>query len=152
MNIGEKIKALRTKLDLTQEELAGAAGTTKQTIHKYETGIIANIPASKVKAMADKLDTTPAYLMGWEPEEDSIASDLQAAFKIQDLEKIRMQQAANTYTIHGSNGNGTVVITSDIPKDKYFLIGEGEASELTKSEYSALKSVLEAMSSKWEDK
>lgn len=68
MDIGEKIKALRTKLDLTQEELAGAAGTTKQTIHKYETGIISNIPASKVKAMADKLDTTPAYLMGWEDD------------------------------------------------------------------------------------
>ncbi len=73
MNIGEKIKYLRLDLKLTQEELANAAGTTKQTIHKYETGIISNIPASKIKAMADKLNTTPAYLMGWEekyPEPD----------------------------------------------------------------------------------
>ena len=66
MDIGRKIKTLRIKLDLTQEELAVAAGTTKQTIHKYETGIISNIPASKIKAIADKLSTTPAYLMGWE--------------------------------------------------------------------------------------
>lgn len=64
-SIGFKIKALRTALQLTQEELAVAASTTKQTIHKYETGIISNIPASKIKSMADKLQTTPAYLMGW---------------------------------------------------------------------------------------
>lgn len=68
MNVGEKIKALRIQCNLTQEELAAAAGTTKQTIHKYETGIISNIPASKIKAMADKLSTTPTYLMGWEDD------------------------------------------------------------------------------------
>ena len=66
MTIGEKIKYLRKQQNITQEELATFAGTTKQTIHKYETGIISNIPASKIKAMSDKLHTTPAYLMGWE--------------------------------------------------------------------------------------
>ena len=141
MNIGEKIKALRTKLDLTQEELADAAGTTKQTIHKYETGIIANIPASKVKALADKLDTTPAFLMGWEPEDNSSASDLKIALMMQNIDAT----LAGTYTIHGSEGKGTVV-TPEIPKDKYLLVGEGNISELTKKEYGALKSVLDAMS------
>lgn len=68
MTIGEKIKKLRIEFDLTQEELALAADTTKQTIHKYETGIISNIPASKIKAIADKLNTTPAYLMGWDED------------------------------------------------------------------------------------
>lgn len=66
MNIGEKIKYIRCQLGFTQEELAIYANTTKQTIHKYETGIISNIPASKIKAIADKLQTTPAYLMGWD--------------------------------------------------------------------------------------
>lgn len=65
MTIGDKIKQLRLGMNLTQEELAVSAGTKKQTIHKYETGIISNIPASKIKAIADKLQTTPAYLMGW---------------------------------------------------------------------------------------
>lgn len=71
MTIGEKIKHLRKQQGITQEELATAASTTKQTIHKYETGIISNIPASKIKAMSDKLHTTPAYLMGWEHESTS---------------------------------------------------------------------------------
>jgi len=71
LNIGEKIKVLRCQLGYTQEELAISAQTTKQTIHKYETGIISNIPASKIKAIADKLNTTPAYLMGWESDEQA---------------------------------------------------------------------------------
>ena len=76
MNIGEKIKHLRCELGFTQEELAYSAQTTKQTIHKYETGIIANIPASKIKAIADKLNTTPAYLMGWTDENYSLPSNI----------------------------------------------------------------------------
>ena len=71
MTIGEKIKFLRIKSNLTQEELANYANTTKQTIHKYETGIITNIPANKIKAISEKLGTTPAYLMGWETENDN---------------------------------------------------------------------------------
>ena len=70
MTIGEKIKLLRIQSNLTQEELANYANTTKQTIHKYETGIITNIPANKIKAISEKLGTTPAYLMGWETEND----------------------------------------------------------------------------------
>lgn len=71
MNIGAKIKQLRCHMGFTQEELASSAKTTKQTIHKYETGIISNIPASKIKAIADKLNTTPSYLMGWESEKEN---------------------------------------------------------------------------------
>ena len=71
MTIGERIKLLRTQNNLTQEELANYAKTTKQTIHKYETGIITNIPAIKIKAISEKLCTTPAYLMGWEGKQES---------------------------------------------------------------------------------
>ncbi len=66
MTIGERIKKLRTDMGITQDELAVCAKTTKQTIHKYEVGIIQNIPASKIKLLADRLQTTPAYLMGWD--------------------------------------------------------------------------------------
>lgn len=75
MKIGEKIKKLRNELGLTQEDLATCANTTKQTIHKYETGIITNIPASKIKSIAEKLNTTPAYLMGWEDDISTYSDD-----------------------------------------------------------------------------
>ena len=72
MNIGHNLKKRRLTLGYTLEEVAKKVGTGQQTIHRYETGIIANIPSDKIEALAKVLQTTPAYLMGWEnqPEED----------------------------------------------------------------------------------
>lgn len=69
MTIGEKIKYLREKNGLTQPDLAKKIHTTKQTIFKYENSIT-NIPSDKIEALAQALDVTPAYLMGWDETEN----------------------------------------------------------------------------------
>lgn len=65
MTIGEKIRFLRNKNNLSQEALAKALNTTKQAIYKYENGIVTNIPLDKIEILSNVLCTTPAYLMGW---------------------------------------------------------------------------------------
>lgn len=50
---------------MTQEELAKAVHTTKQTIYKYEQDIITNIPWERVEGMATALGISSAYIMGW---------------------------------------------------------------------------------------
>ena len=65
MSVGNNIKVKRLEKRDTLEELAKQVGTSKQTIHKYESGIISNIPPRKIELLAKALDTTPAYLMGW---------------------------------------------------------------------------------------
>ena len=62
----ERLKKRRKELGLTQEELADKVNTTKQTIYKYENEVVTNIPSDRIKELAKALDTTPAYLMGWE--------------------------------------------------------------------------------------
>ena len=64
-----KLKALRKERGMTLEGLAQLLGTSKQTIHRYENGIIANIPHEKIEALARALDVTPAELMGWDIQE-----------------------------------------------------------------------------------
>ena len=66
--IGERIKNLRKSYGLTLEELARAVGTSKQTIHRYESGAINNIPPDKIIALAKELKTTPSELFGWGAE------------------------------------------------------------------------------------
>ena len=44
MTIGKRIKDAREAKGATQDELAKAANTTKQTIYKYENGIVTNMP------------------------------------------------------------------------------------------------------------
>ena len=65
---GERIKQLREKFGLTQDELAEKLGTTKQTIYKYETGVITNIPSDKIEEMAALFGVAPSYLMGWDTD------------------------------------------------------------------------------------
>ena len=64
--ISERIRELRKGRGMSLEELAEQTGTTRQTIHRYETGAISNIPSERVEAMARALGTTPAQLMGWD--------------------------------------------------------------------------------------
>lgn len=64
----DRIKSCRTELGLTVEELAHKMGyKDKSSISKIENGK-ADIPQSKIAAFADALQTTPAYLMGWEEQ------------------------------------------------------------------------------------
>ena len=63
--LANNLKKLRKEKRLTLEELATALGTSRQTIYKYENGIITNIPTEKIELLADLLGVTPAVLMGW---------------------------------------------------------------------------------------
>ena len=63
-----KLKELRKSKGMTLDQLAELVGTSKQTIHRYETGVISNVPPEKVESLAVALGTTPQELMGWEDE------------------------------------------------------------------------------------
>lgn len=66
MKYTNRIRERRKQLGMTQEELATKMGfKTKGSISKIEAGE-RNLPTSKIKQFAEVLDTTPAYLMGWE--------------------------------------------------------------------------------------
>lgn len=66
MTMGERIRAAREDAGITQEELGRACGVAKQTIFKYESGVITNIPIDKLERMAQLLGVSPAQLLGWE--------------------------------------------------------------------------------------
>lgn len=68
--LGERIKTLRKEKQMSLEQLADMIGTSRQTVHRYETGVIANIPHEKIEALARALSTTPSALMGWDDEGD----------------------------------------------------------------------------------
>lgn len=70
MTTGERIKKYREAKGITQDELAGYIGVRKQTIWKYESGIITNVPLDRIEQMAPILGVTPADITGWEPKID----------------------------------------------------------------------------------
>ena len=77
--LSERIKSLRKEKKLSLEQLADMIGTSRQTVHRYETGVIANIPHEKIEALAKALGTSPSSLMGWDDEEIPTFSNITVA-------------------------------------------------------------------------
>ena len=74
MTTGERIKALRVSKCMSQEELGALVGVKKAAINKYETGVVVNLKRSTIAKLADALDTTPTYLMGFESGKEPTAN------------------------------------------------------------------------------
>lgn len=74
MEMNRRIKERRLALNLTQEELAQRLGLQKSAIAKYESGRVENIKRSVLAKMAEVLECSPTYLMGWDDEQPSAPS------------------------------------------------------------------------------
>ena len=68
MTIAQRVKIRREELGMSQEELATKVGyKSKSSINKIELGFRV-LTQSKIKVIADALETTPSYIMGWDEE------------------------------------------------------------------------------------
>lgn len=63
--IVERMKSRRMELDYSYQDLADKTGLSQSTLQRYEAGAIKNIPLDKVKVLAEGLQVTPEWLMGW---------------------------------------------------------------------------------------
>jgi transcriptional regulator with XRE-family HTH domain len=66
VEVGERIRQRREELNMTQEELAKKVGyTSRSSVAKVEANANGMLQ-SKLILFANALQTTPAYLLGWE--------------------------------------------------------------------------------------
>lgn len=80
--IGERIKEARIKKGLSQTELAEKLGyKSRSSINKIEVGG-RDIPRSQIVKIAEILDVTPSYLMGWEDDKPADTLTVLPAEKI----------------------------------------------------------------------
>lgn len=66
MTTGERMKQRRKEIGLSAEKIAERLGVSPATIYRYEKGDIEKVPVDIFAELAKILQTTPAYLMGWE--------------------------------------------------------------------------------------
>lgn len=83
MTTGQKVKYLRQRLGLTQEELANKLGyKSKSSIAHIEQD--RDLPIDIIQRIAKILGTTGAYLMGWERDPEKVDFLLKALDNITD--------------------------------------------------------------------
>ena len=66
---GIRIKELRMLAGLSQEELGRRVGVQRAAINKYEKGTVENIPIKTIEKIAQALDVSPTYIVGWNVDE-----------------------------------------------------------------------------------
>lgn len=66
MTTGERMKEQRKRLGLSAEYVAEKLGVSPATIYRYEKGDIEKMPGNILEPISRILNTTPAYLMGWD--------------------------------------------------------------------------------------
>jgi SOS-response transcriptional repressors (recA-mediated autopeptidases) len=66
------MKSRRKELGIPVDTVAAALGVSVATVYRYESGEIEKVPGTILEPLAKVLHTTPAYLMGWTAEHQSI--------------------------------------------------------------------------------
>lgn len=68
MKVGEMLKELRTNKNLSLDDVSKQLGIARQTLYKYEAGIITNIPLTRIEELAKIYRVEPGYIMGWKDD------------------------------------------------------------------------------------
>lgn len=73
MNLGARLKQRRLELGMTLKDVASKISVTMATYQRYETNKIKTLKYETIIELAEALETTPAYIMGWENKEPASA-------------------------------------------------------------------------------
>lgn len=81
MTTGERMKQRRKEIGFSAEKVAEHLGVSPATIYRYEKGDIEKVPVDSLAELAKILQTTPAYLMGWEEQPEPKKTTIPPGFE-----------------------------------------------------------------------
>lgn len=80
MATGERIKYKRKEQRISADMLAKKIGVSRSTIFRYENGDIEKVTLRSLEPIARVLNTSVAYLMGWEDDAEASLSEDEKRF------------------------------------------------------------------------
>ena len=146
MTTGQRMKARRKEIGLSAEYVADQLGVSPATIYRYENGGIDKVPGDRLVPIAKVLQTTPAYLMGWEYDEATTSPEIGAlmAELSKDYQSGRTDTRDAMLRTHGVEHSTHML---RIVKDKHvFLYYHAFDDERSGRAASTLMSILERLS------
>lgn len=132
IEIGNRIKQLRTEKDMSQDELAKRSGYgSRSTINKIELGIN-DVPQSKIKAIAEALGVCVSELLCWDEMDKQHDTK-----KIQtELEQIELEEMISKH--YGESTREAVSLYVQLDSDDKGEI-RGEMKQMLKANKYAIK-------------
>lgn len=99
--VGQRIKKLRKDKKISMARLGELVKLHESTINRYEQGKIKSLDIDKIKDFAKALDTTPAYLMGWDEDKRTVRDHFSINLKkIMRLHNTSVSQLAESLNIN----------------------------------------------------
>lgn len=97
MDVGKRIRERRKELNISVDELAKKLNKNRTTVYRYEKGDIENLPMDILGPLAKALDTTPAYLMGWDNKPVSAINAITEYYRlsVEDLAEETLESENN---------------------------------------------------------
>lgn len=136
MNDGKlhlRIKEKRKEKNLTQSELGKLIGKTESSIRKYEKGTI-NIPMKVVDQIAAALETTSAYLLGYENLDKELKKINKELKRIRLLEEelalLDCEFKLDNYDYYANYDNYYEVPEEDLPELFYNVSYKGKTLKI----------------------
>ena len=83
--MSNRIKEIRKNRELTLLQLAEMLGVSESTVQRYESGNIKNLKYETMINLAEILDCTPAYLMGWDEYDEPYYENEETAKLAQEM-------------------------------------------------------------------
>lgn len=96
MTTGQRMKERRKQIGLSAETVASRLGVSPATIYRYENGGIDKVPGDILAPIAEILQTSPAYLMGWEYDERDTSDEMLALMEHLSYEALSGRENART--------------------------------------------------------
>lgn len=79
--IHKRIKRLRKQNKLSVDEIVKKLNISRATYYRYESNEIEKLPLTILEPLAKILNTTPAYLMGWqEPHQENKSTQIEGYY------------------------------------------------------------------------
>ena len=87
-DIMKRMKTRREELNMSYQTLSEKVGISKSTLQRYETGYIKNMPVDKLEEIANALEISPLYLMGWKNKATTPSKDSYELLLINEASKL----------------------------------------------------------------
>ena len=124
--IGDRIKERREYLKMSQDDLAKKLGyKSRSSINKIERDA-SGLPQSKIVAIANALNTTPAYIMGWESDKPETSKKIDAATDVLIRMETDKQYSELVLTLYKMDNDRLSAVKAMLDSLKLFSSEEGK--------------------------
>ena len=146
MTTGQRMKERRKQIGLSAETVASRLSVSPATIYRYENGGIDKVPGDILAPIAEILQTTPAYLMGWEYDPADTSEEMLALMEQLSLDHLSGRDNARDTMLktHGIESSSHMIRL--INGKHVFMYYHAFDDSRSTSAASALMEILEKLS------